>query len=237
MILALTLLTNYVEARIPSAVHQCARQFEDCECIGLVYYTLDDDNAWKSNQTLWNLQGYNYSFQDVRGSIQCSNDFFEDPLPGSPKRCWCSPHETHGYTNYTIPKYCAISEGFCKCNGVIYYGYDKVSQIQELMWLNYSTYLSSGTTWCSPLWEDPLLDYNKGCYCAEVFDEPSPQEGEKSSDSTSKGVLHSVSLPSTAVLVAIVGFLILSLLTIIGVAIFLKRIKNDMKITYEVARA
>ena len=55
----------------------CASEGEDCDCIGIVKY--GKDSTWTSER--WN----------DKGTIACTNDVFDDPLPNIRKECKCIP--------------------------------------------------------------------------------------------------------------------------------------------------
>jgi hypothetical protein len=91
----------------PSSTFQCAEEYGICFCKGSVVYGYG--NTWTSPHF-------------VDGSISCSNDVFEDVVPGQRKQCMCTPHvhNVHDSTTTTTIETTDSSEemkylgsGFC----------------------------------------------------------------------------------------------------------------------------
>lgn len=95
--------------------HVCAGEDEICQCTGRVRY---------GNYETWT------DWVDVEGEIECSNDSFEDPLPGVYKYCECALHEDHTCTTVFIG---ASEENVATVETAYEYAYCRNEAVNEQM--------------------------------------------------------------------------------------------------------
>ena len=100
-LVSMLLVLMVTMATLPDGV-QCASEGEICSCeMGYVWYGA----------------GSKWVGKDMRGSGECSNDEFSDPLYGVVKKCFCVK------SNPPSRAICAKEGEYCQCDaGLVWYG-------------------------------------------------------------------------------------------------------------------
>jgi len=110
---------------------ECAEEGGVCECAeGRVSYGVN--GVFTSKYTL--------------ESISCSNEEFDDPMPGKTKKCYCA----------TQGEECAEEGGVCECSGRVSYGVNGVFSSKSTL---------ESISCSNEEFDDPMPGQTKKCYC------------------------------------------------------------------------
>jgi serine/threonine protein kinase len=171
----------YSEFFSPPSPSLCARENEECECTGMVYYGFDSSAYYGSSSIHASVPPlehqfmfYRYTTLQVERSIKCSSDEIVDPLPGVPKYCLCASFAKVRRSILSEPVYVGPYSSQVECDGLIYYGYDSAQgdffldgNLSQMLFWNFTTLELSGVAQCGDAdWPDPLPNFYKGCFCA-----------------------------------------------------------------------
>jgi hypothetical protein len=121
----------------PTGWTKCADQYGTCTFSGTMVVRYGASSS--------------YNYQTATGSINCTNNTFGDPLPGSDKACSVAPVPATGWTK------CADQYGVCAVSGTVTVAYGASSSY------NYRTV--TGSIDCNNnTFGDPLPGSDKSCY-------------------------------------------------------------------------